>query len=274
MLESPKATYRTSWPSNFPPVLAQADYKVMVAHPAYIPAKIGESNEAAFSLVSDLIADECVEHVKYFLGESCPRVVPVHAQEMLGKNKIPMAYAEVLSEVLRLDSDPGIIQTSIVDHSGAASIYHRFAIQPIFSGYVEPNIEYLVVDDTCTAGGTLANLKGFIEFNGGSVILMSVLALGASGRPYDIALAPETLLRLKYRHRSLDQFWREEFGHGLETLTEGEAGHLLAAPSVDTIRNRLIEARRDFDLMGDERADIGTEATPDEGDDGPGGARQ
>lgn len=270
MSELPIVSCRTSWPPNFPPVIAQADYKDMIAHPAYIPAKRGENNEAAFSLVSDLITDESIEHIKYFMGDSYPRVVPVHAQETLGKNKIPMAYAEVLAEVLQLSTDPGIVQSSIVNHTGAGSIYHRFALQPTFSGYVEPNVEYLVVDDTCTAGGTLANLKGFIESNGGSVVLMSVLSLGAGGRPYNISLAPDTLLRLKYRHQYLNKFWEEEFGYGLETLTEGEAGHLFAAPSVDTIRNRLFEARRDIDLMGNERVDSGTEDAPDEGDDGSG----
>jgi predicted RNA methylase len=42
----------------------------------------------------------------------------------------------------------------------------------------------------------------------------------------------------------LEQFWQEQFGHGLDTLTQGEAGHLLKAPSLDSIRDRLAQGRR------------------------------
>ena len=101
---------------------------------------------------------------------------------------------------------------------------------------------------------------------------MSVLTRRRLLNPYHISLANETLARLKYRHPRLDVFWLEEFGHGLETLTEGEAGHLFSAPSVDTIRNRLAEARRDLDLGGDEGVDLGPEDAPNEVGDGPSGA--
>ena len=243
----------------------------MREHPAYRPAKDGESNEAASLLSLDLVSDHVIENIRFYLDTSRPRIIGVHAEEATGRNKIPMAYAEVLAEILGLNTDPGIIQTSVANHGGAPSIYHRLVSQPSFGGYVESDIDYLIVDDTCTAGGTLANLKGFIEFNGGNVVLMSVLASHVVVPPYDISLANETLGRLNLLHPTLGEFWREEFGHGLETLTEGEAGHLLSTPSVDTIRNRLIEARRDLNIIRDEGVDFGTEGTPNEVDDSPSG---
>jgi hypothetical protein len=84
---------------------------------------------------------------------------------------------------------------------------------------------------------------------------MSVIALPSRRTEIDISLADTTLRRLKYRHPGLERFWREEFGHELDTLTDGEAGHLRSAPSVDTIRNRLAEARRDLNLYGNEEVD-------------------
>lgn len=265
---------RTAWRPDFPPVIVQAEYMEMREHFAYRAAKNGESNEAALSLVSDLLSDNAVENIKFFIRESRPRIVPVHAEEARGRNKIPAAYAEALAEILGLDTDPGIIQSSVANHGGAPSIYHRLVSQPSFAGYVEPQVEYMIVDDNCTAGGTLANLKGFIETNGGIVILMSVLAHRRADRAYYISLANETLARLKYRHRDLDALWREEFGYGIEALTEGEAGHLLAAPSVDTVRNRLIEARRDLNFLGDEGTDREPEDPSIEINDGASGTSE
>jgi hypothetical protein len=196
--------------------------------------------------------DKAMHAIKEQLGDMRPRVVAVHAEEMSGRNKIPMAYGEVLAKILGLDTDPGIVQASVANHSHAPSIYHRFASPPIFAGYVERDARYLVVDDTCTAGGTLANLRGFIEAAGGLVVSMSVLALNNLNQVYDISLTQGTLHQLRKKHPSLDKWWQEEFGYGIECLTEGEAGHLRSAPSFDTIRNRIIEARRDLDVSRDE----------------------
>jgi hypothetical protein len=229
-------------------VVAQASYPRMVGHPAYSAAKKGESSEAALQLVYDCIADEAMLRIRGILEGRKPRIVAVHAEELQGRNKIPLAYGEVLAAVIGLDTDPGIVQSSVANHTNAASIYHRLVSQPHFDGYVERGAEYLLVDDTCTAGGTLANLKGFVEHHGGSVIAMSVLSLATPRLLYDISLSPATARQVSMRHPTLDAFWREDFGHGIECLTEGEAGNLRAAPSVDTIRNRLAEARRDLGL--------------------------
>lgn len=238
----------------------------MVLHPAYREGKSGASAEAAHTLVSDCIADDQMDRISGFLEGRRPRVVGVHSEEAGGRNKIPTMYAEVLAGVLNLDTDPGIVQSTVANHTQAPSIYHRFVSPPLFDGYVEPGADYLIVDDTCTAGGTLANLKGFIEASGGRVVGMSVLALPNARLRYEISLAQSTLRRLNIRHPSLGAYWMEEFGHDLEGLTEGEAGHLLSAPSFDTIRNRLTEARRDCDLARSEAAHCRTIETSEEVD--------
>jgi hypothetical protein len=257
---------RTPWRANFPPVVGQCNYRFMHDHPSYRLAKDGENDEAALSLIYDCISDRSMEAIQRAIGGCVPRVVAVHAEEATGRNKIPMAYGEVLAAYLGLDTDPGIVQATVANHGGAASIYHRMVSQPTFQGYVEAGAHYLIVDDTCTAGGTLANLKGYIEVNGGIVAAMSVLSGRWSDTLYDISLAPGTLSRLKYRHSRLNKLWQEEFSNGIETLTEGEAGHLFVAPSVDTIRNRLAEARRDLHLDGDEGAHDAAPKTPGQDD--------
>ena len=179
----------------------------MQDHLAYRAAKSGESSEAALSLIYDCIEDESMRLIRSSFGGCEPRIVAVHAEESRGRNKIPAAYAEVLGVLLELRTDPGIVQSSVANHGGAESIYHRLVSQPTFSGYVEKGAPYFIVDDTCTAGGTLACLKGYIEVNGGIVVGMSVLAAKWAGMTYDINLADSTLRRLKYRHPGLAQLW-------------------------------------------------------------------
>jgi hypothetical protein len=230
----------------------------MVGHPAYRLAKTGVSTEAALQLAYDCIADDAMQRLKAKIGAREPRIVAVHAEESQGRNKIPLAYGEVLAAVLGLDTDPGIVQCSVANHTAAPSIYHRLVSPPVFDGYVEKGADYLIVDDTCTMGGTLANLKGFIEHHGGSVVGMSVLSLSNPRLLYDIDLSGPTRRQITMRHPTLDAFLKEDFGYGIECLTEGEAGNLRAAPSVDTIRNRLAEARRDLGIDGNESSDAGT----------------
>jgi hypothetical protein len=243
---------RTPWPPNFPAVIGQTSYQAMRNHAFYPAAKAGISNEAAISLVFDCVSEAGTDRLREILGPTSPIVVAVHAEESAGRNKIPIAYAEVLADALGLVTEPGIVQSSVANHSGARSIYHRMVSQPTFAGPVQLGSAYLLVDDTCAAGGTLANLKGYIEQAGGSVVAMSVLALARHDHPYWISLAGSTLARLCYKHPDLDSVWKREFGCGIDTLTEGEAGHLLKAPSVDLIRNRLADARRDLDIERDE----------------------
>jgi hypothetical protein len=245
---------RGPWVRGFPDVIAQANYREMVSHPAYRDAKGGVSSDAALSVVSDCISDDAVEMLLKVIGDAKPLVLGVHAEESIGRNKIPVAYAEVLAEILRLQTDPGIVQASVANHTNAPTIYHRFASPPLFDGHVHAGAEYLLVDDTCTAGGTLTNLKGFVESNGGKVLAISVLSLTHPSRKCEIGLDTVTFKRLKMRHPALDRYWQESFGYGTECLTEGEAGHLLRAPSVDWIRDRLTEARRDLDLQRDQAA--------------------
>jgi hypothetical protein len=98
---------RTPWRPGFPVVIAQAPYGDMRGHVTYHAAKTGLDNEAALALVYYCIRDVQVKKIKKELVGSGPRIVPVHSEEAKGRNKIPMAYAEVLATILDLDTDPG-----------------------------------------------------------------------------------------------------------------------------------------------------------------------
>ena len=68
-------------------------------------------------------------------------------------------------------------------------------------------------------GGTLANLRGFIELGGGTVVGMTSLTESRDGR--EISLRSETLDMLWMKHgEALDQLWQSQFGYDIDCLTE------------------------------------------------------
>lgn len=245
---------RTPWPSDFPAVVVHIEYRRIIRHPDYPMAKAGSST-AAERLVADLLDDAAVRRIAAVLGARKPTIVPVHAEERSGRNKIPLAYALLLADRLGLDVETRIVQSSVAFH-GSGDAYYRLAVQPQFDGPVSRGREYVIVDDTMTLGGTPANLRGHIETNGGVVILASTLTRpvtpGTRGAALDleIHLASTTFARLNARHPRLSTWWKREYGHDLDALTEGEAGHLLKAASVDAIRDRIVAARRRAGIAG------------------------
>ena len=101
-----------------------------------------------------------------------------------------------------------------------------------------------MVDDFIGQGGTLANLRGWIKKQGGTV----VGAIGLTGKPYSAKLNPsaEQLHKLRQKHEpDFEKWWREHFGHAFDCLTQSEARHLARSPDVDPIRDRLAEAVRE-----------------------------
>ncbi|HMX29239.1 MAG TPA: phosphoribosyltransferase [Blastocatellia bacterium] len=100
-----------------------------------------------------------------------------------------------------------------------------------------------MVDDFIGQGGTLANLKGFLESHGASVIGATVL----TGKAYSakLALTNETLQRLREKYGDeLETWWVAAFGYGFECLTESEARYLTRADDADAIRTRIVAASR------------------------------
>lgn len=233
--------WRAPWPSDFPDVVVHTTVAVRDKHPEYPAAKAGARN-AAVRLACDLLSNAAVSTIAALLDEERPIVVPVRAIETTGINLIPDAMGHELGRRLALDVTSEIIQTNTVGHTRASG-FHRLTFQPTFAGEVIPGRLYLLVDDHVGLGGTLANLRGHIEGEGGRVILATTLS--ASRRSEVLALRPETLQDLRAKHgEPLELHWRESFGFGLDALTEAEAGYLLRTPSVDAIRDRMAEARR------------------------------
>lgn len=230
---------RRGWDESFPDAVLAHQLNVVKAHPDYVAAKSGNT-AAALRLAQDIVTDGYVQAIRAALPPgSKPAVVPVLAAEAAGNNRIPQAAAYVLAKKLDLKVDDGIVQASKVNRGGADGL-SRLGRQPKFEGPVTPGQEYLLLDDTLTQGGTVAQLKTHIEDAGGKVLLVSAL----TGRDYSrkIALSPETLGRLRDRFGSIENWWRDTFGYGFEGFTESEAAYLLKLrgdPTPESIRDRV-----------------------------------
>ena len=235
---------RTVW-RDFPDVVLLATEPQTRRHPEYAAAKSGNAAAAA-RLVDALVDTAGVAAVRTLVDtvsdDRAPVLASVHAYEHDGFNAIPAALARLLSERLGTPYDTTLVQTNIVGHTGADG-YGRLARQAVFAGQVARGQAYLMVDDFIGQGGTLANLRGWIEKQGGRVVGAVVL----TGKPYSARLNPaeEQLNDLRRKHGpDFETWWREHFGHPFDCLTQSEARYLARSPDADTIRNRLAAAVR------------------------------
>ena len=151
--------------------------------------------------------------------------------------------AEALMDRLDLDVELGIIQGDKVGRTGTGAD-HRLAFNPMFEGDVKQGGKYLIVDDTLTMGGTIASLRGYVENRGGKVI--GAFVMTAHEGALDLPVRASMLAAIENKHGPLmHQFWQETFGYGIDKLTQGEAGHLKSAKTIDEIRERIAAARHE-----------------------------
>lgn len=231
---------RAPWPADFPDVVTHTTVPVRDADPGYTAAKSGDA-DAALQLARRLISENGVQRLEALAA--CPEalILPVVADELAGYNAIPDAMAQILATRLGLQAVVGrIVQTNKVGHTRAKT-FQRIVTPAAFSGQVLDGGRYILVDDHVGLGGTLANLKGYLEARGGTVLAMTTLTESHNGR--QIALRAGTLNMLGAKHgQALDTFWRSQFDHGIDALTEIEAQNLDRQKSVGAIQDILAQA--------------------------------
>lgn len=233
-------TYRTPWVNNFPDTIIDRGLGEATQHPLYEAAKSGNV-QAAFQLAKDLITDNAIEKLRGIKGNKEIIIVPVHAEEATGRNKIPLAIAVILGSKLKSEICTDIIQATRVSRTGKDG-WHRLANPPAFDGELPKNSLALLVDDTQTQGGTFAALKGHIETQGNSVIG----AYALTGKQYSVQLriSEETLSQLENEYSNLKTWWKTEFGYDLACLTEWEARYLIkSGKAADEVRERVLARR-------------------------------
>ena len=231
---------RLPWPADFPDVVVHTTVALRDGHPDYGSAKAGDP-DAALTLAIDLLDGSAINNLRGTIGGRRALLLPVIADETTGFNAIPDAMAQVLGRDLDLPVIAGeIVQTNKVGHTRAPA-FQRLVTPAMFDGEVQPGAAYVLVDDHVGLGGTLANLRGYVDARGGSVIAITTLTESRDAKR--ISLRPETRDMLWERHgEELDQLWQAQFKHGIDCLTEVEALQLCRQQSVAAIEGFLAKA--------------------------------
>ena len=198
---------RTPWSAEFPEVVIHTTVAARDAHPVYHAAKAGDA-DAGLRLALDLLQPAAIGALLQIVGKRTPILLPVTAIEVYGFNAIPDGMTQVLCTSLGWPRDENrIVQNNKVGHTRAKA-FNRIMTPATFEGTVERGAEYVLIDDHVGLGGTLANLKGHIETNGGRVIAMTTLTESRNGR--NIALRPDTLAVIREKHgEDLEDLWQQ-----------------------------------------------------------------
>lgn len=232
---------RSDWQDDFPDTIIDRKLSDATSHPLYESAKKGNIDDA-YQLAKDLVSDIAIGKLKEIIGFQKPVIVPVHAEESIGRNMIPVAVATVIAKRLCLEVDLSIVQATKVSRTSGDG-WHRLIYSPAFDGDFPKGKEAIILDDTQTQGGTLASLKGYIEHLQGKVIASYAL----TGKQYSVQLrlSKETLNQLREKYGSIERWWQDTFGYDFSKLTEWEARFILnSRKNVDEVRDTILERQQ------------------------------
>lgn len=207
---------RPEWPADFPRVVLQTRGDLITGSPDYAPARAGDL-EAARRLVAGAIKDDKIAELAARLGDTSDVIVlPVRSAS---GNALPAAYAELLARRLGATLGEGVAKAAGESRRGTGGV-ERFGNRARFEGAVEAEKRYLLVDDYVTQGGTLAELRAFIESQGGRVVGATTLA--ASRASDRLAPAAEQVARMRQAMPETERLMRARLGYGFEALTDSE----------------------------------------------------
>ena len=229
---------RKPWPDDFPLLFCHAAWfsgdpnvRCLPDHSQYAAAKRRRDAKAALRVCDDVINERTLD----FIFDACsglrkPAVVSPASTIGSSQNALAVGYGRWLALEMSWDVCDTIFQSKTNSRDFVKDNWFRLANEPEFYGHVEAGRHYVIADDVCSLGGTIASLRGFIESQGGHVICMTSLACG-DGQHAQISLASGTLSRLTalYDGRFTAAF-RRELGYEPECLTEREGRFLPPLP--------------------------------------------
>lgn len=258
LVPAPPPTPRTTWPEDAIPTFVHTFWRSeagrgLADHPLYEPAKRQGNVEAALDVIEDLVVDENIDRlVDLWVNRGdVPVVVAPVSADPTAKNALALAYANWVAEDLGFEALPTLYQYRSRKRD-MENGWHRFAHPSRIFGPLPAGRDFIIADDVCTLGGTLAETRAYIEGNGGKVIATTCLA-SPDGNHVQLGLREATLKGLRAKFGSdLDSFWMEEFGYDTSCLTEPEANYLLRnAGGVEQIRDGIYGARDRGDAGAD-----------------------
>lgn len=237
--------HTNSWKDDFPDLISHKIYrevkKTEELENLRLSAKSGDI-DAAVELVNKIVNLETIVNLKEKYPDAI--ICPVIALEKSGTNKLPFAYANYFHEN-GFEIETHIFQNVKAYHTGANTL-KRIENRVRFIGEVQKGKDYILIDDHVDFGGTLRDLKDYIETNGGKVVAFS--SLTSINQNVRISLSKETIHELEKYGDKLDDtlkyFGVTDNKYG---LTESEATGILKLLS-DRSRVKDLEKGSSKDL--------------------------
>lgn len=241
------------WPENFPKVMLQTTLaNIRQKWPELHQRAKAGSDGAALELVRNVLGEERVgnkanpkwEKLRV-LADAHPRAIVsyVHAEEATGRNKIPAAYAVMIEKITGLHAETRIVQAVRAHHTGANAV-ERMTRRAAFDGPVRRGAEYILVDDHVTQGGTLNELRKYIQSRGGKVVAVTTLTASQFSDTLPISRDAVLGLYTKFGNNLDEELQKAGIANGVAELTQSQARELLKLRA-DTLRDRLAQARLD-----------------------------
>ena len=232
---------KTSWPAGFPNATTHTTLSKLKSHVDYDAAKAGDI-AAAIRVVADLVSRAKVKELKQRHPSAI--VLAPHAIEEAGRNAIPRVLAEAFGDA-GFEVNTDVVQTN-EPHRTKKDSPLRLVLRPEFAGKVEAGKEYILIDDAIGQGGTVAELRFFVESNGGRVVDVSALTSGIFGNKLSIRSETITNLKEKFSREKLKDFLYEFNTAGsIDALTEKEGRFILQQPSLNSLRDRILAGARE-----------------------------
>lgn len=197
----------------------------------YEDAKRGDLDSAE-KLVELFVKEEKLVSLKNTFGEDIIVVSPIKEKEFA--NKIPFAFAQMLSKELGWKNEPVIqSESSSTGKARIAKILNRVKFSPV----VKRDKKYVIADDYLTTGTTVRALRDSIESQGGKVV--GIVGLASSPGGINIDVKDETLKSLdsKFNLKTLDVVLQRMGVGPSHMLTEVQAQRILGYKNLTAFQN-------------------------------------
>lgn len=197
-------------------------------HPHYAKAKSG-CLDSAKNVVSDMVKNMSGQVTR------SPEIILI---PILSKNKLPLAFAELLSQTFgnRIETKVSII--NYMKHTNADHL-SRLVFKPEFFGTPNHHEKYFLIDDVCTTGSTLICLRNYLLSYQCIVTGGAVLATASFGGVVGIYKLHVKILYAKFGH-CLDGFLKTySIADNATQLTNAQALILLRFANLKDLEIRL-----------------------------------
>lgn len=223
------------WEDNFPKGYGHTSIAFLKRCYGFEDAKNGDLNAAHF------VANRCIKQDRLCeLREKYPDAIVL---PVICKNKLPLALAQAIG--LPVWYDVHLLPT--VPRKFLCAI-QRLLLKPTFIGAIHSDLDYILVDDIITQGGTIAELRKYVLINGGNVV--AVVALAYAIGSHDVAPSKKHVVRLLVKFGETIIFLLKMFGivEYVQELTNSQVKYLLKFASIRNIEKNVYK----FNLFIDE----------------------